>query len=189
MKTKKFTKLHRVLHWLIAFGLLFILLTIFLRQNWINKYKVAEIITQQLSEIQVDIANNQAVVIAKKIREPMWQWHLYVGYFIAALYFVRILYIFIKGSFFNNPFSSETVGKEKVQAFIYILFYTFLGVSLITGGLVVFGAEENRHSIEAVHKLSNLWLMPFIILHLGGTVVGELTSQKGIVSKMINGSD
>ena len=189
METKKFSKLHRILHWTISFVLLFMFLTIFLRQNWMNKYNVAEIMVKQLSEISIDIADDQAVIIAKKIRQPMWQWHVYVGYLLAGLYLVRILYLFITKGAFKKPFSKETVGKEKMQAVVYTLFYIFLGGSLITGGLIVFGPEEYKHSIESIHKLSNFWLMAYLILHLGGVVVGELGSEKGIISKMINGGE
>lgn len=41
--------------------------------------------------------------------------------------------------------------------------------------------------IEAIHKLGIYWFPVFIILHLVGIVIAEITSNKGIVSKMIGG--
>ena len=42
--------------------------------------------------------------------------------------------------------------------------------------------------MEQIHVLSIYYLLSFIILHLGGIFIAELTNQKGLISKMVSGS-
>ena len=189
MKTSTFPPLHRALHWLIALALILMLLTIFLRQNWMNKYHVAEILTEQLSELDVSLSDDQAVLIAKKVRKPMWDWHIYIGYVLGGLYLVRMIYFAVKKKLFANPFSKESTAKEKFQALVYLLFYLLLGFSLITGVLIVLGPKEYKHSLESVHILSHYWLVGYIVLHFAGLIFAELGDKKGIIGKMIYGNN
>jgi len=188
MEERKFSLINRLLHWTIAFALLFLLLTIFLRQNWMNKHNVADILTAKLSELDVSLEDGQAVKIAKSIRKPMWNWHIYVGYVLIGLYFIKLLFMTIKGPVFLSPFSKSSSTKEKFQSWVYISFYIFLGFSLVTGALIVLWPDTFKHSLEQWHVLSDYWLIGFIILHFGGVLLAELGGDKGIVSRMINGN-
>lgn len=189
MEERKFSLINRFLHWAIAFALLFLLLTIFLRQNWMNKHHVADILTAKLAELDVALEDGQAVKIAKAIRKPMWDWHIYVGYVLIGLYFIKLLFMTIKGSVFLSPFAKASSAKDKFQSWMYILFYVLLGFSLVTGALIVLWSDMFKHALEDIHKLCDYWLLAFIVLHFGGILLGELGSQKGIVSRMINGKE
>ncbi len=189
MNNREFSLLHRILHWTIALGLMFILVTIFLRLNWMAKEHTAQIIQQQLTEVNISLQTSQAVKIGKAIRKPMWDWHIYIGYILFGLYLLRIIYIVVKGFQFDSPFSSGNNKMEKVQFWVYLGFYFFLGISLITGMLMVNGPEGIHDIAETIHKPSLLWLILFLILHFGGLIKGEYGPKQGIVSKMISGKD
>jgi len=75
-----YTPTHRLLHWTLAFSILFIMLTVFLRLNWMEKNHVATILTDNLATLDVTITKDQAIKIAKQIRKPMFEWHLIIGY-------------------------------------------------------------------------------------------------------------
>lgn len=44
-----------------------------------------------------------------------------------------------------------------------------------------------KANIETVHKWGIYWFPIFILLHLTGIIIAELSTKKGITSKMIGG--
>lgn len=50
METRNYSKVYRILHWLIAFSFILLLITIFLRKTWMEKNHVAEIIQAFLAD-------------------------------------------------------------------------------------------------------------------------------------------
>jgi len=79
--------------------------------------------------------------------------------------------------------------KMKFQKWAYIIFYICVTVSLITGLIIVLGPSEFKNSIEEIHVLGIYYLLAFIGIHLAGVLIAEFTNQKGIVSKIISGTD
>ena len=187
METRKFTIAFRLMHWAIALSIVLLLITIFLRMNWMNKDQMAGIIDANLKTLNISLTQDQLIKMAKQIRKPMWDWHIYIGYVLIGLYGLRMILPFFGQMKFRNPFSKTATLKEKIQAWIYIVFYFFLGITLITGLLIEVGPKSFKASLEAVHTLSLYYLIPFIVLHFGGVLLAELGTQKGIISKMISG--
>ena len=177
MIKNRYNAARRILHWLIAFSLLFMLLTILLRQNWMNKNHVAGILLDELSALNVTLDEDQAVSIAKSIRKPMWTWHIYVGYVLIGLYALRMLLFTIKGSGFHSPLVKERSLKQKFESWTYIVFYVLLGASLVTGALVVLGHEKYKHDVEEIHILSDYWLIAFIVIQFSGILIAELIDK------------
>ena len=152
-----------------------------------NKDHMAAIIDTNLKAENISLSQDQLVKIAKQIRKPMWDWHIYIGYVLIGLYGLRMVLPFFGQLKFRNPFSKLTTLKEKFQAWTYIVFYFFVGITLLTGLLIQVGPASFKSSLEPVHILSLYYLIPFIILHFGGILLAELGAQKGIISKMIGG--
>ena len=187
MKTRKLTVAFRLMHFTSALCIVCLLITIFLRMNWMNKDQMAGIIDANLKTLNISLTQDQLVKMAKQIRKPMWDWHIYIGYVLIGLYSVRMILPFFRQMEFRNPFSITATLKEKIQAWIYILFYFFLGITLLTGLLIEVGPKSFKASLESVHELSLYYLIPFIVLHFGGVLLAELSTQKGIISKMVSG--
>ncbi|MBB6459766.1 cytochrome b/b6 domain-containing protein [Flammeovirga kamogawensis] len=186
-KSKEYSGAHRLLHWLIAFSMLFMLLTIFLRLNWMNKYVMSDILTEQLTKIGVAITEKQSVKIAKVIRGNMFEWHIYVGYLLIGLYSLRLaLNAKMHGLKFSNLTSSSIPAKEKFQSWVYTIFYVCVGGSLITGTCIVNDIGPHK-LLEDIHKLSLYYLVTFVVLHFAGIVIGEFTDKPNSVSEMIHG--
>jgi len=93
----------------------------------------------------------------------------------------------VKGIKFPNPFLKNQSAKERLQGFTYLLFYLFVTVSIVTGFYLKWIEDEWKEQMETVHKWAIYWFPIFILLHFAGILIGELTSKKGIVSKMIGG--
>lgn len=188
METRNYSRVYRILHWLIAFSFIFLLITIFLRKTWMEKNHVAEIIQAFLADKGYPVLpEDDAILLAKKIRKPMWDWHIYIGYILTGLYCIRLAVPFFGEMKFSSPFKAGLDMKTKFQFWVYLVFYACTAVSLITGLIIEFGPKEYKKPMEEIHELSLYYLLGFMILHFGGILIAELTSDKGLVSRIING--
>jgi cytochrome b561 len=187
MENKTYSATFRILHAAIGISMLLLLFTIFLRMTWMNKNNMAGIIQHYLSSTDLKLDNNQLIVLAKQIRQPMWQWHIYLGYLLTGLFTIRFLLPFFGEMKFQSPFDKTLGLKEIFQYWVYIVFYIFVTVSLITGLIIKFGPSEIKESVESIHVLSIYYLVTYIVLHFGGIFMAELTEYPGIISKIVSG--
>lgn len=186
---KKYTLHHRLLHWLIGVYMLGLFLTGFLRMEWMNRKNLAKIIKTQLANDNLKTSKESLQIIGKQVLEPMWEWHVVFAYSIVVLFTLRIIYMLVKGIKFPNPFSANSTIKQKFQGIIYILFYTLVLIDIITGFYIMWGDGSYKDVLEPIHKYSLYWFPIFLVLHIAGTVLDEITTKSGVVSKMINGKD
>lgn len=178
-----------MLHWAIAISFLLLLITIFLRLTWMNKYNVAAIIQAYLSDTGQVLSQDQLISLAKKIREPMWVWHTYIGYVLVGLFCIRFTLPAIGHMKIQNPMAKNLSAKMKFQKWTYILFYFCVIVSLVTGLIIELGPKEIKKPMEEIHELGIYYLVAFIAIHVAGVVIAEFTDLKGIVSRIVSGSD
>ena len=184
----KYSKLYRIIHWAIAVSFLLLLITIFLRLTWMNKYNVAAIIQEYLSDTGQNLSQEQLIVLAKEIRQPMWNWHIYLGYILTGLFSLRFILPLFGKMNFQNPFGKNLSTKEKFQKWTYIIFYVCVVISLATGLIIEFGPKELKKPMEEIHVLGIYYLIGFIVLHVAGILIAEFTYQKGIISRIVSGS-
>ncbi len=181
---KKFTGLHRLLHWLMALAMPVLFITGFLRMFWMNKNNMVAIIESKTAAIPKEKMND----IAKTIREPMWQWHEIFAYVMVISFLTRIIYMIVKGIRFPNPFKANISLSERFQGFTYVYFYVFVFISAFTGASLKQGFFPDwTDGLETIHKWGLYWFPIFIVLHLAGIVIAEHSHKKGISSKMIGG--
>ena len=189
METRNYSKVYRILHWLIALTFILLLLTIFLRKTWMEKNHVAGIIQDFLGDNgHTALSEDEAILLAKKIRKPMWNWHIYFGYVLTGLYCIRLALPFFGEMKFSSPFKAELDSKTKFQFWVYLVFYVCTAISLITGLFIEFGPKNLKDLMEEIHVLSLYYLLGFMVLHFGGVLLAECTTQKGLISRIISGS-
>ena len=150
-----------------------------------NKDNVADIMTSGLNELNISIGEDEAISIAKSIRRPMWNWHVYIGYVLVGLYLLRMILILKEGW----KFSFKGTLKEKSQSWCYALFYVLLASSLTSGLIIEFGPREFKHTTEEFHELSLYWLVVFIVFHFVGLIIAERIDNKRVVNRMITGNE
>lgn len=175
------------MHWAMAICLLLILITIFLRLTWMEKNHVASIIKEFLAGTDQQLSDEQLIVLAKKIRKPMWDWHVNLGYVMVGLYSIRFALPFFGQMRLRKPFQKGLSLQTKIQYWAYLIFYLCLAVSLITGLMIDQGPKDLKHTMEEIHELSIYYLLAFIVIHLGGVLTAEFTNDKGIISRVISG--
>ncbi|TXD85584.1 cytochrome b/b6 domain-containing protein [Subsaximicrobium wynnwilliamsii] len=188
MEKTNYSKIYRILHWAIAISFTLLLITIFLRLTWMNKYNVAAIIQDYLSTTGQTLSQDQLIVLAKQIRQPMWDWHIYIGYVLTGLFSLRLILPFFGSMKFQNPLARDLSLKDKFQKWTYIVFYLCVVISLVTGLIIVFGPKEFKKPMEEIHVLGIYYLVGFIVIHIAGVLIAEFTSQKGIISRIVSGS-
>lgn len=188
MKTKnQFTAIHRVIHWLVALLMLILFFTGFLRMYWMNKKTIISAVEVGTQSQQIPVEKAQLITIVKTIQEPMWQWHEFAAYVMCFAFLTRVVYMIVKGIKFPNPFIKQQSAKERFQGFIYVAFYLFISLSIITGFYLKWIDGDWKGPMEIIHKWAIYWFPIFIFLHFLGILIGELTNKKGIVSRMIGG--
>jgi len=189
MKTTNYSRIYRIMHWAIAITFLLLLITIFLRLTWMNKYNMADIMQEHFKTTNPTLSYDELVIVAKQIRKPMWDWHIAFGYVLVGLFSIRFtLPLFTREMKFQNPLSKGLSIKIRFQKWTYIIFYLCVVGSLVTGLLMEWGPEDWKKSVEEIHKLGIYYLVSFIIIHIAGVLIAEFTIQKGIISKIISGT-
>lgn len=186
---QSYSKVYRIIHWAMAISFILLLITIFLRLTWMNKDNMAGIIEIYLSETGQVLSQEQLIVLAKQIRKPMWEWHIYIGYFLVGLFIIRFLLPFFGKMKISNPFDKRLNTKEKLQKWSYIIFYVGVVISLVTGLIIELGPKDLKKPMEEIHILSIYYLVPFVVIHLAGVLFAEFTDQKGIVSSIVSGKN
>ncbi|WP_426094338.1 cytochrome b/b6 domain-containing protein [Flavobacterium sp. DSR2-3-3] len=187
MKNREYSAIYRIMHWSIAMCMTLLLVTIFLRLTWMNKNNVALIIQDYLATTDQKLTQDQLITLAKKIRKPMWDWHIYIGYVLVGLYSIRIALPFFGQMKFSNPFNKDLSIIEKFHYWTYLIFYVCVVISLITGLIIVLGPKNLKEPMEEIHVLSIYYLLAFIVIHLSGVFFSELTTQQGLISRIVSG--
>ncbi len=182
-----YSRTYRIMHWLIAICMMLILLTIFLRLTWLEKNNVSQIIQEYLKSINISLTEDQSILLAKKIRKPMWEWHIYLGYALVALYSIRVALPFFGQMKFHFPWSKELNSKDKFKQWVHFIFYIAVFISLATGLIIELGPKEYKKPMEEIHELSLYYLLTYIVLHFSGILIAEFKDRKGIVSEIISG--
>ena len=93
---KKWSLNFRIWHWIHATVVLGLLGTVFLRKTFLSWRANSEILSTKLSGIDISVTTDQAKMLAKSIRAPMWEWHILLVYALAALLIWRILLFFTR---------------------------------------------------------------------------------------------
>lgn len=179
---RKFSPSFRIWHWLQALVILGLFVTVVLRESVMNKQHVGNIVKEQMVSLGTVITDEQAVVIGKAVRSPMWDWHVYFGFAIAALLVFRLIMIA------KNGFGLDDNPKMQIVYKLYKAVYLMLLIMSISGLSLYFKlAGEMKETVEGVHFYVGWAIFAFVVVHLAGVIHAERTDQSGIVSRMIGG--
>lgn len=198
----------RLWHWftvLVVFGLL---ATGGLRMTVLSGFKNSKLIEAKLQQTGTVIAPELAREIANAIRDPMWDWHIYFGFTLAALFATRGLIAAVLEKKCPGEYAVRCIlglknvkPEDKTNARHYTvakigqaLFYFATLLMVLTGLLVYFketlGLTKNVSGIfKEVHEVLMWFIVVFIVGHIFGLVREENGRNSGLISNMINGGD
>jgi len=189
---KKWSLNFRIWHWIHATVILGLLGTVFLRKTFLSWRSNSELLTQKLSEINLEVTEAQAKVLAKAIRAPMWEWHIILGYALTALVVWRILLFFTESGKQNYQNLKEETFHKKMVKIGYIGIYAIVLFMTVSGLIIHFYEElglvkDTAHDIKEIHELVFNAILIFVPLHIVGVFIAENQDEKGILSDMVNG--
>ena len=182
----------RLWHWIHAIVILGLLGTVFLRKTFLSWRTNSEILSNKLSGIDISVTADQAKMLAKSIRAPMWEWHILLGYVLAALVVWRIILFFTQSGKQNYQHLKEENFHKKMVKLGYIVIYAVIAFMTVSGLVIHFYQElglvkDTAHDIKEIHELVYNALLIFVPLHILGVFVAENQDEKGILSAMVNG--
>ncbi len=189
----KYSLNFRIWHWLNAAVVLGLLGTVFLRKTFLSWRTNSEILMNKLAEFDITITTEQAKILAKSIRDGMWEWHIILGYGLAFLVLYRIFLYFRDSSQIKEKFSELSLHKKGVHALYYVLYGALFFMSL--SGLSIHFHEELQltkaltHTITELHEAIYNVILIFVPLHIAGIIIAENRDEKGLTSTMINGKN
>jgi Ni/Fe-hydrogenase 1 B-type cytochrome subunit len=177
----------RLWHWLHAVTVLGLLGTFFLRKTFLSWRTNSEILMNKLGEFGITVTGDQVAALAKAVRAPMWDWHIYLGFVFAALVAWRLVMI-VKEGFGYAP-------KDTHMAWVYRGYkaiYAVLAFMAISGIVIYLSADigigkETAHDIKEIHETMAWGVVAFVVMHIVGVFVADNKDQKGLVSKMVSG--
>lgn len=179
---RTFSPSFRLWHWLSAFSMVGILITVILRKTVMHKEQVGGIVQSKLAELGTVITDEQAVMIGKAVRSPMWDWHIYFGIAIAVLLVWRLLQILKNGFGFDDDPAMQKVYR------LYKAVYLLLSIMSISGLVLYYKiAGESKELIEDIHAYVGYAIFAFIVVHIAGVILAEKSEMKGIISRMVSG--
>lgn len=177
----------RVWHWLNAFVITGLLLTVLIRKTLLSWRTNSSVILSKLEAAGHSISPELSVDIAKTIRNPLWDWHIWLGYILGALFLFRLfIAIFIEKKGFFLP-------SIKSLRSLYALFHLMTLLMFITGILLIFKNNlgptilSMAGPLKDVHEVSMWFFVGFTGIHLTGVIISEQGEGSGIVSDMISG--
>ncbi|MFA6759444.1 MAG: cytochrome b/b6 domain-containing protein [Sulfuricurvum sp.] len=176
----RYTALFKAWHWLSAFVVSGLVGTVLLRKGFLSYRANSEIIMDKLLGVGVEVLRDDAIMVAKAIRDVMWQWHIILGFMLAFLIVYRVLLaIFDKRD--KIPFASLGLHKKGVRVSYYI-FYASIVFMALSGFMLHFKeelalAEATFRSIKDLHEIVYNYFLIFIPLHIVGVVVAEVIEK------------
>ena len=186
----RYTVKFRIWHWLNAIVIITLLGTVFLRKTFLSWRVNAEILSDKLLGMGIEITSMQAKTLAKAIRAEMWEWHIILGYALAFLTIYRI-YLYFKDTSQKDSFRYLDTHKKMVFMLHWIFYITIFFMS-VSGFVIYFYEVFNLskvmvHDIKELHELAYNFFIIFVPLHIIGVIVAENTKEHGIISSMISG--
>jgi cytochrome b561 len=198
----------RLWHWANSIVILGLLGTVLIRKTFLSWRTNSVVIEEKMKAEGVPITPELAKEIAVAIRDPLWDWHIYLGLVLCALLLLRIfIAVFVEKRWpgisaikiafgLRNLPAEERAGALHFSAVKvgYAVFYLVTILMVLTGLLLNFKVglglpKDLANATKEIHEL----LMWFFVVFVGGHIVGIVTAEnrtdQGIVSDMIHGGE
>src|ERR1700722_660840 len=93
---EKHSRSIRIWHWstfVIIMGSLF---TVLLAKTMLNTRSNIPIVQQVLKQNNITVTSDKARAVSHEFNDKAWEWHTWLGYFLAALFLFRIIFEFFQ---------------------------------------------------------------------------------------------
>jgi Ni/Fe-hydrogenase 1 B-type cytochrome subunit len=205
--TKDYSPAMRVWHWANWLLISGQLLTILFLKVIVKTKTAAPEFQAVLGREGISLSEQQARSLTRIISHRIWDWHIYIGLTLAAFWLLRVL-LELRGPTSRRfgarlqetlrryrlmpPARDPQAGKKLFPMLTYLAFYLMLTVIVITGLGLTWADDYDwlhklEHTLKEIHNVTMYLIIAFFLVHLIGVLWMELTSDKGLVSRMISG--
>ena len=165
-------------------------------------------VQERLAKKGVTITDEQAFSVSHSFDDKMWDIHKFLGFGLAFLLVSRFVIEVaqpgeekvrtrIQKALQIKTQSSEAQKLKKHYLIVkggYFVFYLLLLVMVLTGLGMAFGhdlafLDHYHRAIKTLHSFCQYLIYAFVVFHLVGVIIADITHSKGIVSGMINGGE
>jgi cytochrome b561 len=164
-------------------------------------------VQEQLKSRDVVVTEDQAFAVTREYEDKFWGVHKLFGYSLAFLLLSRLMIeLTVPGEEKMRSRIKAALGLVRTKTgdwkdyrhylgvkYTYLLFYFLLLCMALTGLGLAFGRELGfsrgfRETIKEIHSFGQYLMYAFVIIHLCGVIIADITNNKGLVSGMINGN-
>jgi Ni/Fe-hydrogenase 1 B-type cytochrome subunit len=197
----------RIWHWL-TFGIISaIIITVLLNSTLFNQRRNIPMVQDQLKAKGIIVSEDQSFAVTREYEDKLWGIHKLLGYGLAFLLFSRVIIELTQPG--EEKISSrikKALGLLRKKdgdwkeyrhyllvKYSYLLLYILLFCMAVTGLGLAFGRElgfsRGLHGIiKEIHSFGQYLMYAFVIIHLCGVIIADITKNRGLVSGMINGN-
>lgn len=205
---QKHSVLLRIWHWLTFLTLTASIVTVLIVSTALHPRGNIKMVQERLAKKGVTITDEQAFSVAHSFDDKIWDVHKLLGFGLTFLLLSRVILEVVqpgdeKVRVRIKRALKMTTGTAENQKLIrhyvivkrsYLLFYMLLLVMVLTGLGMAFGhdltfLDHYHRPIKTLHSFCQYLIYGFVVLHLCGIIVSDITHSRGIVSGMINGGD
>lgn len=204
---QKHSVMLRIWHWLTFIIISAIIITVLLNSTLFNQRRNIPMVQAQLKEKGLTVSEDQAFAVTREFEDKLWGVHKLLGYGLALLLVSRLFIEIVQPGEEKIPLRiKKALGLFKTKEgdwkeyrhyvivkYSYLLFYILLFCMAVTGLGLAFGRElgfsrQLHGTIKEIHGFGQYFMYAFVIIHLGGVIIADNTTNKGLVSGMVNGN-
>jgi Ni/Fe-hydrogenase 1 B-type cytochrome subunit len=197
----------RIWHWLTFLIISGSIITVLINSTLTNQRANVPMVQEQLKSKNIVVTEDQAFSVTREYEDKFWGIHKLLGYGLAFLLISRVVIELtqpgeekIKTRIKNAlGLSGKKEGDWKEYRhylrvkYTYLLFYLLLFCMAVTGLCMAFGRDlgiprEIGRTLREIHSFGQYLMYGFVIIHLSGVLIADITNNKGLVSGMINGN-
>ena len=183
------------------------LITILFQRVIVNSRSAVPEFQQAMSKQNVVLTVQQGRAFAHIISERIWDWHIYFGWVLGALWLLRVVLelrgpsdlrysarlLEVARRYRLAPAAGKgETGKILFAQTTYALFYLFLTIMVVTGLILIYADDVAllrgiKHTAEETHNVTMYLIIAFFVVHVMGVVWSEMTKDHGLISRMVGG--
>jgi Ni/Fe-hydrogenase 1 B-type cytochrome subunit len=202
---EKISSAIRIWHWLTFVTITASIVMVLLASTVFTIRGNIPMVQEQVQQKGGIVSSDQAKAVAHEYNDKFWNLHKYLGFALCFLFLLRVIIEVAQSSeqrlsgkikrAVNYPKLNNRVDYNKTHYLLvkrgYVLFYLFFLVMAVTGLGLAFEDVDFLKPIhgfvKSTHSFVQYLLYFYILAHLVGVIRADLTDNKGIVSRMING--
>ncbi len=194
----------RIWHWITFSLFTATIVMVLLASTLFDTRSNIALVQEQVKEKGGMVTNDQAKNVAHEYSDKLWNTHKIIGYILCFALLSRIVIEVavskeerilnrIKQASTISAFKTGKIDDSKhyiMVKYSYLIFYLLFFIMACTGLVLAFEDTEFLkpiHNIaKSIHEFVQYCIYGYIVMHLVGVVMADVTNNPGIISRMIN---